>query len=1231
MHSAIQRTEVKKKGRAELLRMMALEQERQRVAEEEERRHLQQEERWSRNAWSLLEQQRQQALELERERKRKQQQEEEEMALREKLQVEREEAERDRERQYAALEDQRSLQLRQLETERLEKLRQEDLARRAQQERQEMELREREIALQEQLRLQQLAQSQQQQEQQERERGHQRQSIVPPEKKKTAMHPQKDEKTRGGGCGSKVQNLAAVSSWGGVILRSECIDNETNDRLKSDTRSSAAEHDDAQHEALDARENPYGFIFESDDEDDGGRDRDAVQDNSRAVDLEAVSKSPTEEEVSTILRSLYTMKSSLKDQWQRTAVSVLPTTRRNTSPRYHHRESKEHSSESKLPYNAINNSQIFNNHPKSCWFNVSSVSDLEVCALQSLQCWRAEQVPQIGNILKEKYDLTSLLKPKEKIVSVKGELDMLNTDPSIVTDLNISVEGIEDVSFLGDFVRLKSLTLNVNKITSLGSLEVMAKNRASASMHSSSSHDCGLTSLSVKDNRLTDISPLKFLRSLQNLYLDSNRISDLSAVSVLREMRSLSASNNQLTRIPSSYFTGCESLQRLELFHNKIVSVDDSCFAHLPSLTHLDLGNNMLTTLSGEALSRGCPLLQTLILSRNKLTEPPCPLHLPLLKALWLNGNQIEKLSLWLPSLAAGRLKSNDPERCSFQLFLPSLQKLFLQDNQLKRLDRHVFSCCPLLQELDLSFNALHSVSDISYAIRQIGESLKIIHIQDNPLLQGQVHNSDIFHHDSSSDSDEGEAVGNNRRRSNVVDKKDLIVQQILRVCPKIEIICGNEVTKEDRLAASQQSSARSTGGRRGRRSESKVDTMSLPYRRLLQMLNIYLMQQHCLMSRSKLRKKPDNADTHDVDWDTAYMQLLVKQRNQLLAFASDAAEKNGEFVEWFLSFNGNGNGAQAEQQPSEVIQAEWCSGSDDDDDGAVGKDSTSRRLATLLQCGPEGKAAVSSLQRHIRGRKVRKKLSGVIGSIRYKDAELDELMRMQMGDDSWLQMEEELVQPMVYGDHVRRRAAKQTAIGGDAAVRSSSSGAWVANKASKESYSYGLKDHEASRPSTAITTTSEISIQSALSSRTIQEANADHSAAGHEGNIHSQSQEVPENWGISDPKVRAALAKRNAKITYILLSLKVCIAYSKPSHMVCYCTRGVTQRSHHHGSSSASATATAAATATAKQGTNTSTSGSFGGRPKTIRHMNNGAAKAKAGASVPAWMNKDSGNTDES
>lgn len=70
------------------------------------------------------------------------------------------------------------------------------------------------------------------------------------------------------------------------------------------------------------------------------------------------------------------------------------------------------------------------------------------------------------------------------------------------------------------------------------------------------------------------------------------------------------------------------------------------------------------------------------------------------------------------------------------------------------------------------------------------------------------------------------------------------------------------------------------------------------------------------------------------------------------------------------------------------------------------------------------------------------------------------------------------------------------------------------------------------------------------------------------------------------------------------------------------------TQRASQHGSSSSSATA--ATTATTKQSTNTSTSGSFGGRPKTIRHMNNGAVKAKAGASMPAWMNKDSNNTDE-
>ena len=1122
------------KERAELLRIRALEQERQRAAEELERSQLQQEELRSQSAWALLERQRQQALVLERARRRKQQQEEEELALRERLRAERELAEQDRECQHAAIEDRRSLQLRQyhahLEVERLEKQRQEELARRAQQEREEIELREREIARQEQLRLQHLAQLQADEERKRQQQQEQRLSTVPPDKgNKNGPHPQKDEKKRNAG-----QTHAAVSSWGGVIsVKSESSEKST--QFMSDFTSSVFQIENVQleHEAENAKENPYGFIYESDDEEVGDftyRSRDAAQDNLLAVCPVIASTGPTVEDVTAVLRSLYlTMQPSLKEQWHHTAASVLSThSNLHTLPKYrHHHESKDQVAESGQLRNSIGISQLHNNHPQSNWFDAYSIPDLEFCALQSLHFWRTKQVPHIGDFLTKKYDSKTLLKPKEKVVSVKGELDMLNTDPSIVTDLNISVEGIEDVSFLGDFIRLKTLTLNVNKITSLRSLEVMAKNRASTVALTNTIPDFGLTSLSVKDNRLSDISPLKSLLPLQNLYLDSNRISDLSAVSSLRELRSLSASNNQLTRIPSSYFASCESLQRLELFHNKIVSFDDSCFANLPSLTHLDLGNNMLTALSGEALSTGCPLLQTLILSRNKLTEPPWPLHLPLLKALWLNGNQIERLSSWLPSSASGKASTV----CSFPLFLPSLQKLFLQDNQLKRLDRHVFSCCPLLQELDLSFNALHSVSDISYAIRQIGESLKIIHIQDNPLLQGQVHNSDIFHHESSdSEGDDSELAVNNRRRSNVVDKKELIVQQVLRVCPKIESICGNEVTTEDRQAASQQRKTRRGGSSR---TVSKTETMSLPYRRLLQMLNIFLMQQHCLMSRSKLRKKPDNLETQDVDWDTAYVQLLIKQRNQLLTFVNNITENN-EFVEWFLPFHGT----QEEHRPPEVIQAEWCSGSDDDDEDV--KDSNSRRLAVLLQCGPVGKAAVSTLQRYFRGRRVRKKLSGVIGSIRYKDAELDELMRLQMGDDSWLQMEEELVQPMVYGDHIRRRAAKHLVSGGDTSVRSSSSGGgWVANKSLKESYSYGLKDHEPSRPSTAITTISEISTQSAQSSRTIQEGSSGAPAAvGYEGgSSHYQSQEVQEDWGISDPKVRAALAKRNTKITYVLIS----------------------------------------------------------------------------------------------
>ena len=1014
------------------------------------------------------------------------------LVLQEQLRIQSERAREEREHNQATAEDDRSLQLRgyqkYLQRLEIERLQQEETARKKQQEMEAKEELERQIRLKAEMEMN--RREIEEFKNQEVDQLHDESKIINPSINFDRIPTCKNS--------SNVPISSKVNGWGGVFSPQATMNSGNEKNIMDETYCGSS-----------GEECNYDFTYDS------GSESPCENDDRNGAHLlfaAAISDCSVvlkPEVVSTVLKNLYSNRSVGQMRKESQMISHNFVKKGFSVPNSH--VSQESSQLKSLEMSVSSMSSYFhlrNNFPDSKWYHPNYITDVENLTMRSLLQWRELHNHANENVRFEKLTSLTPLKRKEKVVSVKGELDMLNTDATIVTDLNISVEGIEDVSFLKDFVRLSSLSLNVNKISDLSSLEAMMRNREGISKV-----DGGLASLSVKDNRLTDISPLKTLRGLTNLYLDSNRISDLSAVSGLNLLRNFSVSNNQITRISSSYFSHCESLQRLELFRNQIVSVDDNCFSLLPSLTHLDLGNNKLRALNGSSLSSGCPLLQTLILSQNELTEPPNPLRLPLLKNLWLNGNRIDKLSAWLPVTVGQKLTPKASVEMLFPAFLPSLQKLFIQDNQLRQLDRHCLSCCPLLQELDLSFNSLQSIADIHYAIRQTGESLRVIHVQDNPLMEGQLHNSDIFHDESSSSDSEGsggEHEAPSRRRPNAVSKKELIVQQLLRVCPKLETICGNEVTKEDRAKALLA---------RARKARKSGDVFTAKYRKFLQMMKLFQVQQYSLLSKSKLRKKPDNFDSSEIDWELAFVQLLVKQWKEILSFAKESTTS-----EWFVPFSGTHSN---NNQLPVAVEAMWDSGSDDD----VAVNDQTKKFASLLQTGPAGNFAVTSLQRHFRGRKVRKRLSTIIGSIRYEDSELDELMGLQMVDyNSWLQVDDEPSQPMVYGDHIRKRAAKLPA-----SSTVASNGGW---QAAKESYSYGVQshiNHDESRPSTTLTTNSDVSSHSFISSRTVQGASnemEDREKAVFHGNGKVGDQ-VDEDWSLSDPKVVGALAKRRAKIMY--------------------------------------------------------------------------------------------------
>ncbi|EFJ04888.1 hypothetical protein SELMODRAFT_431994 [Selaginella moellendorffii] len=132
----------------------------------------------------------------------------------------------------------------------------------------------------------------------------------------------------------------------------------------------------------------------------------------------------------------------------------------------------------------------------------------------------------------------------------------------------------------------------------------------------------------------------------------------------------------------------------------------------LNQLRVLDVGQNRLKGPSLWDALRNCPLLMSLVASRNRLTDLPTFAGSVLLRELWLNGNVIRKLS----SVA----------------WMPNLQRLYLQDNSIDTIEP--LWGCPALEVLDLSFN---SISDLTQ-LRQLAcfIHLRSLQLNDNPVSE---------------------------------------------------------------------------------------------------------------------------------------------------------------------------------------------------------------------------------------------------------------------------------------------------------------------------------------------------------------------------------------------------------------------------------------------------------------------------------------------------------------
>ena len=264
---------------------------------------------------------------------------------------------------------------------------------------------------------------------------------------------------------------------------------------------------------------------------------------------------------------------------------------------------------------------------------------------------RAKLDNQDSNVHKsDLLTITELDASGRKIENLKG-IEQLRK----LVKLDLENNHVKDLSPLAELGSLTELNLRNNEITDLKGINFAAI------------VDLPLRNLSLRHNvlrtaegaqvRLSDISLLKQLTSLEELELRDNHIADITPLGSLEELRILDLRENHIEDI--SALSSLDALEELNLRENQLVCLE--ALADLKSLTYLNIHSN--ETIDSPDPLRGLANLETLIM-RNVPVADQVDLfrNLTSLRRLNVRNCEISDISVFVELMAGGALQ-DDPDQ----------------------------------------------------------------------------------------------------------------------------------------------------------------------------------------------------------------------------------------------------------------------------------------------------------------------------------------------------------------------------------------------------------------------------------------------------------------------------------------------------------------------------------------------------------------------------------------